>query len=543
MSCFTDRLIQSDDSFFVRCVGVSDSYIKDILELDTLYGGWDYVRVNGLMPPQDKDTLERLRIEALDFESSFEGARVLALYRSSVPSVNPSIENNLVISLLYWRALLESDKGVFVYSGKTGYKEYLFCYMAYLLGWQVFMLMPVGEGKLSEVLTVRSEQLVIGEEKAVDIPTFVPPLNSPPHSPPQRRTVPEEDHTGERSPITGNVRLKVPPRAGRHGSPVTNGNRVNIPPRPDRNAPPPNGAAVPPRPERGQPPTGGNRVNIPPRPDRNAPPPNGAAIPPRPDRGQPPMGGNRVNIPPRPDRNAPPPNGAVPPRPARSGFPPRTPIPAHSGMGWRELPPRPQSRPPQNAPAPAGRVMSWSEIAGLSGSVVRLEALGYAGATSVIGSGVVINRHGYILTGFSMVRDSMQIKVRVERDEHTYYARVIKYHTEHDLAVLKIECMVTPLTIYTGVQEPTEGQPIYIIGSGGGRLNNIYEGKITGFKNYYGFNNIVFSSQQDHGSTGGALLNSCGELIGLCFGTAYGAYAADQAVSCRMLEPFVHGFL
>lgn len=475
MSCFTDRLIQSDDSFFVRCVGVSDSYIKDILELDTLYGGWDYVRVNGLMPPQDKDTLERLRIEALDFESSFEGARVLALYRSSVPSVNPSIENNLVISLLYWRALLESDKGVFVYSGKTGYKEYLFCYMAYLLGWQVFMLMPVGEGKLSEVLTVRSEQLVIGEEKAVDIPKFVPPLNSPPRRPPQRRTVPEEDHTGERSPITGNVRLKVPPRAGRHGSPVTNGNRVNIPPRPDRNAPTPNGAA--------------------------------------------------------------------PPRPARSGFPPRTPIPAHSGMGWRELPPRPQSRPPQNAPAPAGRVMSWSEIAGLSGSVVRLEALGYAGATSVIGSGVVINRHGYILTSFSMVRDSMQIKARVERDEHTYYARVIKYHTEHDLAVLKIECMVTPLTIYTGVQEPTEGQPIYIIGSGGGRLNNIYEGKITGFKNYYGFNNIVFSSQQDHGSTGGALLNSCGELIGLCFGTAYGAYAADQAVSCRMLEPFVHGFL
>ncbi|HCJ41836.1 MAG TPA: hypothetical protein DHV89_10425 [Ruminococcus sp.] len=484
MSCFTDILLQNENNCFVRFIGVNRSYTEDIAELDRLYGSWDYVRVNGLMPPQDKDELERLRHEAIGFENSFEGARVLALYRSSVPSVNPSIEKNLVISLLYWSALLETEKGVFVYSGKTGYKEYLFCYFAHLKGWQVLMLMPVGEGRLSDVLLEKSDRIALGEETAADIPQFVPRLNHAPHRPPAPAHT--EDHTGERSAVTGNIRVKMPPRPGRGGSPVRD-SRANTPPRPN------------------------SRVSIPPRPDRN---------------GAPPFGADRGRVPPRP---------SAPSRPAAP--------PMNSGVGWRGLPPRPANNTPQTAPRPAGRVLSWSDIAGLSGSVVKLEALGYAGAVSAHGSGVAISSYGYILTGFSLLRDSMQIKVKVERDDKTYYARVIKYHTEHDLAVIKIERLLTPLPIFTGTPEPSIGQPIYLIGSGGGRLNNIYEGTITGFRSYYGYNNIVFSAQQEFGSGGGALLNNCGELIGLCFGKAYGVHAADQAVTSRLFEPFVRGFL
>ena len=474
MSKLIDKIITADKGCFVRCTGVSGTYTEDIEELDRIYGGKDYIRVNTLTPPSDPAELEALRLEAMDFEDSFEGARVLALYRSSVATVNPSIEKNLVISILHWRRLLGEREGLFIYCGRTGYKEFLFCYLASMLGWKVFMLMPVGEGKLAEVLTERAERLELGMETPVDIPEYVPrpvpaalipsdgPELSPIIVPERRRSIPTagEYVSHGRSPVTGNIRVTVPPRERRRGNVPAKGEYKCLGRSPE---------------------TGNIRVSVPPRERRRASQPCPAAAQ------------------------------------MTSQITDMTAV-------KKKLP-----------------ELSHSEAAGLSGSVVMIEAPEFPGMKGIQGSGIAVSEDGFIVTCFGLIRDAMQINVKVEGDDRTYYGRVIKYHNEHDLAVLRIERRLEPLPMAKTALY--RGQKLYFIGSSGTGRNLVSEGSITGFKSFYNGEAIQFTSAFFAGSTGGALINAQGELIGMCYGSIYGLHAVDLAVSSRVIEPFVKGFV
>jgi hypothetical protein len=519
-----DRLAESGSGCFVRCVGVSDSYLLDIEELDRRFEGEGYLRLNKLDTPTNSDELERLRKESEEFAESFEGARLLALYRESVSNLNPSIETNLITSLLYWSKLLGSRTGgVLIYCGKAGYKEYLFCYLAYMKGWRVLMLMPEGEGKLSSVLIEKSELITLGMPYAVQIPAYVPPrpVTPPPVRQPAPRTYPS-------TPQADNTRYGTPSREQR------NGPRPNAPMRGDE---------------------GNIRVTIPPRERRNGPRPNA------PMRGD--EGNIKVKIPPRQRTKG---STNVPKQTFTASVPEDIPFETHSDIPPVEdnftpypkkgpTPPPPQRKPstptPMNRSTPAPvyqdrqrRELSSEEIARLAESVVMITVCNKFGDMIGSGSGIVINADGYILTNHHVVSKGTYFLVRFENDATAYPVQIVKYNNVHDMALLKIQRRAKPLMLYRNMrQELVRGQKVIAIGSPLGLFNTVSDGIISGFRVIDVTDMIQFTAPISPGSSGGALLNTYGEIIGMCTGGAKEGQNINLAVSCRIIEPFIMNFI
>ena len=511
MSKMSDKLSQAEMSCFVRCVGVSSDYSEEILELDRQYYGRGYIRIDRLDLPTDRDELESLKLQALDFKNSFDGARVLALYHESVASVNDSIETNLIVSLLYRSKLLSEIAGILVCGGKIGYKEYLFCYLAYLRGWKVLMLMPEGEGKLSEVLTEKSERLEIGAPYPAQIPPFSPPVMRAPEPPAPPE--PPVQRPPQRSPETGNIRMTIPPRERTRREVYSSS---EIPP-----------AEIPPAPPRGpderRDPYGYNIMA-----ERRTPPPPQrpnikVKIPPRPPKrgARSSNSGNNWFPVRRDDRRSPDNYGAPPTRtPPMQPPPPRRPMPARQSTPLREL--------------------SYEELARRAGSVVMISICNRYGDMMRTVSGIAVGPDGFILTNCHLIDNGVYFQVRRENDPRIYPAQVIKYNSVHDMAVLRIPATVKPLPLCSG--SLARGQKVVAIGSPVGLYNTVSDGIISGFRNINGLEMIQFTAPIAAGSTGGAVLNTYGELIGMYYGGNLNNPTLTLAASYRSLEPFIMGF-
>jgi TolA-binding protein len=131
------------------------------------------------------------------------------------------------------------------------------------------------------------------------------------------------------------------------------------------------------------------------------------------------------------------------------------------------------------------------------------------------GSGVVIDSSGLIATNHHVCKDASKIEIK-------HYSKEIKnvqvyvFDAVKDILILKTgDLSFSPIT--PGNSDNLKaGQRVYAVGSPEGYENSISEGIISGFRND---NNNVRLIQMTcpitDGSSGGAVLNSRGELIGL----------------------------
>lgn len=165
---------------------------------------------------------------------------------------------------------------------------------------------------------------------------------------------------------------------------------------------------------------------------------------------------------------------------------------------------------------------SYEELARLASSVVQI--FGITGQSSnsdrfqIVGSGsgIMIADSGYILTNNHVARASHKYAVRIENDDKVYFTnRLVKYHSDFDLAIIQIERKLTPLPIYRGPQPLVRGQKVVAIGSPEGLFNTVSDGIISGFRTINGVDMIQFTAPISNGSSGGAILNMYGEVIGI----------------------------
>ena len=100
-------------------------------------------------------------------------------------------------------------------------------------------------------------------------------------------------------------------------------------------------------------------------------------------------------------------------------------------------------------------------------------------------------------------------------DNHYTTDQVIKYNPVLDLAVIRIDRPLNPLRIYNGPQKLVRGQKVVAIGSPLGLFNSVSDGIISGFRKIDDVDMIQFTAPISHGSSGGAVLNMYGEVIGI----------------------------
>ena len=152
------------------------------------------------------------------------------------------------------------------------------------------------------------------------------------------------------------------------------------------------------------------------------------------------------------------------------------------------------------------------------------------------GSGFILNKDGLILTNNHVIGNAQpgNVEVRLFDNKHRYPATVVRVDRAHDLALLKINAPnLVPVTLAETSNGLMVGQRVYAIGNPFGLSGTMTRGIISAIRDVRGPENnpIVGAIQTDAsvnpGNSGGPLLNSRGEVIGIT--TMIASNGADQS--------------
>ncbi|HMR85772.1 MAG TPA: trypsin-like peptidase domain-containing protein, partial [Niabella sp.] len=147
------------------------------------------------------------------------------------------------------------------------------------------------------------------------------------------------------------------------------------------------------------------------------------------------------------------------------------------------------------------------------------------------GSGVIISQDGYIVTNNHVISDrdgksiAPEIKVTLNEGRKTYTAKVVGRDPSTDLAVLKIDATNLPYLIYGNSDNLQLGQWVLAVGYPFNLEATVTAGIISAKGRSIGINSqqsespvesfIQTDAAVNSGNSGGALINTNGELIGI----------------------------
>ncbi len=201
---------------------------------------------------------------------------------------------------------------------------------------------------------------------------------------------------------------------------------------------------------------------------------------------------------------------------------------------------------PEEAPPVLQQLNSALEalVAKVSPAVVQIQVTGYGALddsnrseTAVvarqhaIGSGVIVDSNGYIMTNAHVVRGAQRIRVVLPMPsadfpqvfpagkEHVYDAKLIGVHQDSDLALLKIEQTGLP-TLSLGSARPVhQGQLVFAIGSPQGLENSATMGVVSSVGQQPDPDKSMVYIQTDApinpGNSGGPLVDMDGYVLGI----------------------------
>jgi hypothetical protein len=149
-------------------------------------------------------------------------------------------------------------------------------------------------------------------------------------------------------------------------------------------------------------------------------------------------------------------------------------------------------------------------------AVVVILAYDYSDELAAQGSGVVLNDKGYVVTNYHVLSGSERLEI-MHGEDIIPYVDIIGIDVEKDILILKIEEKKFPAMKLGDAKKLKVGQRVYAIGSPKGFENTISEGIISGLRSYEELskNYIQITASISPGSSGGAVVNDKGELIGI----------------------------
>jgi len=150
-----------------------------------------------------------------------------------------------------------------------------------------------------------------------------------------------------------------------------------------------------------------------------------------------------------------------------------------------------------------------------------------------MGTGVIIDERGYIVTNYHVVKDIRKIQVKTY-DEKEYIANLVAKDTDTDLALIKINARIPLKPIAFGrSHDLMPGESCMAIGNPYGYLFSLTDGRISATKRDVSVNDsslvyriaIQTNTAINPGNSGGPLINVNGEMIGINVAIRQGANA------------------
>ncbi|CAM0999520.1 Trypsin-like serine protease with C-terminal PDZ domain [Rhodanobacter sp. Root179] len=159
----------------------------------------------------------------------------------------------------------------------------------------------------------------------------------------------------------------------------------------------------------------------------------------------------------------------------------------------------------------------------------------YQHREQTLGSGVIVNAQGYVLTNNHVIAHAADIQVLLY-DGRIAQARLVGADEESDLAVLKIDASNPPV-IPIASEDPRPGDVVLAIGNPLGLNQTVTMGIVSAIGRQLNSSSAEDFIQTDAainlGNSGGALVNAEGQLVGintLLIGKAAGAEGIGFAI-------------
>ncbi len=154
-----------------------------------------------------------------------------------------------------------------------------------------------------------------------------------------------------------------------------------------------------------------------------------------------------------------------------------------------------------------------------------------------MGTGVIIDERGYIMTNHHVVDGVRQIHVTLE-DGREFLADLVAHDVATDLAIVKIDALRTLTTVPVGTSSDLmTGEPVIAVGNAYGYDHTVTRGiisalhrrvRVSDLQEYEDL--IQTDASINPGNSGGPLLNIDGEMIGINVAVRAGAHGIGFAI-------------
>ena len=134
------------------------------------------------------------------------------------------------------------------------------------------------------------------------------------------------------------------------------------------------------------------------------------------------------------------------------------------------------------------------------------------------GSGVIISADGYIVTNNHVVDGADELTVTLSENSKEYSARIIGSDNTTDLALIKIDAKELPAITIANSDDVKVGEWVLAVGNPLGLNNTVTAGIVSAKARSMGSgvsSMIQTDAAINQGNSGGALVNTRGELIGI----------------------------
>ena len=134
------------------------------------------------------------------------------------------------------------------------------------------------------------------------------------------------------------------------------------------------------------------------------------------------------------------------------------------------------------------------------------------------GSGVIISADGYIVTNNHVVDGADELTVTLNENSKEYSARVVGADKSTDLALIKIDAKNLPAIVIANSDDVRVGEWVLAVGNPLGLNNTVTAGIVSAKARSMGqgvSSMIQTDAAINQGNSGGALVNTRGELIGI----------------------------
>lgn len=175
------------------------------------------------------------------------------------------------------------------------------------------------------------------------------------------------------------------------------------------------------------------------------------------------------------------------------------------------------------------------DLENVKDSVVMVEIYDKYGNEIATGSGFCAYQNNMVVTNYHVIEGAYAIKLVTDWDQKFNVTKVDIFNAKEDLAILTFDGELVPLKIGNS-NTCRIGQKVYAIGSPEGEKNTVSEGTISNLDRK---EEIRITTPISHGSSGGALLDDKGRVVGVTFAGYENAQNLNFAIPVNILNELV----